>query len=38
MAEKKQKTLSDLIDMNDPKVVLEEVKNILGMMFREPSY
>jgi hypothetical protein len=38
MAEKKQRTLADLIDMNDPKGVLEEVKNILGMMFQEPSY
>jgi hypothetical protein len=37
MAEKKQRTLADLIDMNDPKGVLEEVKNILGMMFQGPS-
>jgi hypothetical protein len=37
MAEKRRKTLSDLIDMGDPKVVLEEVKNIVKMMFPEPS-
>ena len=38
MAEKKQRTLSELIDMSDPRSVLEEAKNILGMMFREPSH
>jgi hypothetical protein len=38
MAGKRQKTLSELIDMNDPKGVLEEVKTVMGMMFQEPSY
>jgi hypothetical protein len=38
MAKNKQRTLADLIDMNDPESVLEEVRNILGMMFQEPSY
>jgi len=37
MAGKRQKTLSDLIDMNNPESELEEVKNILGMIFQEPS-
>jgi len=37
MAGKRQQTLSDLIDMNNPESELEEVKNILGMIFQEPS-
>jgi hypothetical protein len=38
MAEKRQKSLEDLIDMNDPKQVFEEVQSILSMLFQEPSY
>jgi hypothetical protein len=38
MTGKRQKTLADLIDMNDPNRVFEEVKNILGIMFHKPSY
>jgi len=37
MAGKRQKTLSDLIDMNNPESVLKEVTYIMGMIFREPS-
>jgi hypothetical protein len=37
MAEKRQKSLADLIDMNDPTQVFEEVQNTLGMVFEEPS-
>jgi hypothetical protein len=38
MAGKRQETLADLIDMRDPESVLEEVRDILGMMSYEPAY
>ncbi len=37
MAGKRRRSLADLIDMSDPESVLKEVRNILGMMFREPA-
>jgi hypothetical protein len=37
MAGKRQKTLSELVDMNNPERVLKEVIYILGMIFRAPS-
>jgi hypothetical protein len=36
MAGKRRRTLADLIEMSDPERVLEEVRTILDMMFREP--
>ena len=38
MGEKRQRTLSDLIDMSNSNDVFEEVKSILGMMFLKPTY
>jgi hypothetical protein len=37
MAGKRQKSLSELVDMNNPERVLKEVIYILGMIFRAPS-